>query len=121
RRPTNTRRARARPSWWRASWRTATRRSLPPASTGTASCGWAASCCWPNAWRCATARSPTRSWRCRCERTELAMNDRVALSLGDPNGVGPEIVLKALAELSPAERERLVVYGPGDVLHTTAQ
>jgi 1,2-dihydroxy-3,5-cyclohexadiene-1,4-dicarboxylate dehydrogenase len=49
------------------------------------------------------------------------MNPRVALSLGDPNGVGPEIVIKALAELAPEERERLVVYGPDEVLRTTAQ
>ena len=49
------------------------------------------------------------------------MSPRVALSLGDPNGVGPEIVIKALAELAPEERERLVVYGPDEVLRTTAQ
>ncbi len=48
------------------------------------------------------------------------MNARVALSLGDPNGVGPEIALKALAELAPEARERLVVYGPGEVLRATA-
>jgi len=46
---------------------------------------------------------------------------RVAVSLGDPNGVGPEIVLKALAGLSPAERARLVVYGPGQVLQAVAR
>lgn len=48
-------------------------------------------------------------------------SSRVALSLGDPNGVGPEIALKALAELAPEARERLVLYGPGEVLRATAQ
>lgn len=45
---------------------------------------------------------------------------RLALALGDPNGIGPEIVLKALAALAPAERERIHVFGPGEVLERTA-
>jgi 1,2-dihydroxy-3,5-cyclohexadiene-1,4-dicarboxylate dehydrogenase len=45
----------------------------------------------------------------------------VAVSVGDPNGIGPEIVLKALAALSAAERERTVVFGPGRVLQTVAE
>jgi 4-hydroxythreonine-4-phosphate dehydrogenase/1,2-dihydroxy-3,5-cyclohexadiene-1,4-dicarboxylate dehydrogenase len=45
---------------------------------------------------------------------------RLALALGDPNGIGPEIALKALATLSPADRDHLVVYGPGAVLARTA-
>lgn len=31
---------------------------------------------------------------------------RIALSLGDPNGIGPEIVLKALAELASEPQDR---------------
>lgn len=45
---------------------------------------------------------------------------RVALATGDPNGIGPEIALKALAALSPGERERITVYGPGAVLQRAA-
>ena len=36
---------------------------------------------------------------------------RIALSLGDPNGIGPEIVLKALAELAGEPRIRVTVFG----------
>ena len=36
---------------------------------------------------------------------------RIALSLGDPNGIGPEIVLKALAELAGEPRLRVTVFG----------
>ena len=47
---------------------------------------------------------------------------RIALSVGDPNGIGPEIVLKALAELEPDfERLRVAVFGPPDVLERTAR
>lgn len=46
---------------------------------------------------------------------------RIALSLGDPNGIGPEIALKALAALDPALRSRIVVFGPGDVLKAVAR
>lgn len=42
------------------------------------------------------------------------------MSLGDPNGIGPEIALKALAALGEDERARLTVYGPLAVLERTA-
>lgn len=45
---------------------------------------------------------------------------RIGVSLGDPNGVGPEIVLKALAELAPSDRARTVIFGPKDVLRAVA-
>ncbi len=45
---------------------------------------------------------------------------RLALALGDPNGIGPEIALKALATLSPHDRQFITVYGPGQVLERTA-
>ncbi|MBW0169651.1 MAG: 4-hydroxythreonine-4-phosphate dehydrogenase PdxA [Hydrogenophaga sp.] len=45
---------------------------------------------------------------------------RLAIALGDPNGIGPEIALKALAALPQAERERFSVFGPGEVLRRTA-
>ena len=45
---------------------------------------------------------------------------RIALAAGDPNGIGPEIALKALATLDPAQRERITVFGPGAVLQRTA-
>ena len=47
---------------------------------------------------------------------------RIALSLGDPNGIGPEIALKALAELErDAERLHVTVFGPPDVLERSAR
>ena len=45
---------------------------------------------------------------------------RLALAAGDPNGIGPEIALKALAALGAGERDRITVFGPGAVLQRAA-
>lgn len=45
---------------------------------------------------------------------------RLALAVGDPNGIGPEIALKALAALPAAARGRITLYGPAAVLERTA-
>jgi 4-hydroxythreonine-4-phosphate dehydrogenase/1,2-dihydroxy-3,5-cyclohexadiene-1,4-dicarboxylate dehydrogenase len=45
---------------------------------------------------------------------------RVALSIGDPNGIGPEIVLKALAALEGDASLRVTVFGPPAVLERAA-
>ncbi len=46
---------------------------------------------------------------------------RIALSVGDPNGIGPEIVLKALAALRGEDRLQITVFGPAEVLRRTAK
>jgi 4-hydroxythreonine-4-phosphate dehydrogenase/1,2-dihydroxy-3,5-cyclohexadiene-1,4-dicarboxylate dehydrogenase len=46
---------------------------------------------------------------------------KIALSVGDPNGIGPEIVLKALAALRGEDRLQTTVFGPADVLRRTAK
>ncbi len=45
---------------------------------------------------------------------------RIALSVGDPNGIGPEIVCRALHALQQEPRVRLAVYGPPEVLERAA-
>jgi 1,2-dihydroxy-3,5-cyclohexadiene-1,4-dicarboxylate dehydrogenase len=45
---------------------------------------------------------------------------RLALAVGDPNGIGPEIALKALAALPAHERARITLFGPRSVLERTA-
>jgi 4-hydroxythreonine-4-phosphate dehydrogenase/1,2-dihydroxy-3,5-cyclohexadiene-1,4-dicarboxylate dehydrogenase len=45
---------------------------------------------------------------------------RIALSIGDPNGIGPEIVLKALAELRGDARLRVTVFGAPAALERAA-
>ncbi len=45
---------------------------------------------------------------------------RLALTLGDPNGIGPEIVLQAL-QAAPQWRSHVTVFGPPDVLAAAAQ
>ncbi|MES2183665.1 MAG: 4-hydroxythreonine-4-phosphate dehydrogenase PdxA [Pseudomonadota bacterium] len=45
---------------------------------------------------------------------------RLALAVGDPNGIGPEIALKALAALPAADRGRITLYGPRSVVDRTA-
>lgn len=49
------------------------------------------------------------------------MHRRIALSVGDPNGIGPEIVLQALGALSEDARSRVAVFGPPQVLERAAQ
>ncbi|MDB6454563.1 4-hydroxythreonine-4-phosphate dehydrogenase PdxA [Falsirhodobacter sp. 20TX0035] len=39
------------------------------------------------------------------------MSDTIGITMGDPAGVGPEISVKALAEMSPADRARTQIYG----------
>ncbi len=46
---------------------------------------------------------------------------RIALSVGDPNGIGPEIVLKALDALRGEKRLQVTVFGPAEVLRRTAK
>jgi len=45
---------------------------------------------------------------------------RLALTAGDPNGIGPEIALKALAALPREDRGHIVLYGPANVFERTA-
>lgn len=49
-----------------------------------------------------------------------ALPCKLALAAGDPNGIGPEIVLKTLAALPEADRARLTLYGPASVFERTA-
>ncbi|OUL99763.1 4-hydroxythreonine-4-phosphate dehydrogenase [Variovorax sp. JS1663] len=48
------------------------------------------------------------------------MARRLALAVGDPNGIGPEIALKALAALPAASRERFALFGPRAVIERNA-
>ncbi|RRH85549.1 4-hydroxythreonine-4-phosphate dehydrogenase [Variovorax beijingensis] len=49
-----------------------------------------------------------------------APSRQLALAAGDPNGIGPEIALKALAALPEADRACLTLYGPASVFERTA-
>lgn len=49
---------------------------------------------------------------------QLGSSRRLALALGDPNGIGPEIALKALAERDDIDRPTL--FGPANVIEQTA-
>jgi 1,2-dihydroxy-3,5-cyclohexadiene-1,4-dicarboxylate dehydrogenase len=59
-----------------------------------------------------------------CHETQygaLAVICRIALTVGDPNGIGPEIALKALEALVGEDRLRITLFGPRDVLRRTAK
>lgn len=45
---------------------------------------------------------------------------RIAVTLGDPNGIGPEIVMKAVQALQGEDRVQLTVFGPPQVLERAA-
>jgi 1,2-dihydroxy-3,5-cyclohexadiene-1,4-dicarboxylate dehydrogenase len=46
---------------------------------------------------------------------------RIAIAAGDPNGIGPEIVLRAVAAIAHDERVEVAVFGPADVLAVAAR
>jgi 4-hydroxythreonine-4-phosphate dehydrogenase len=50
----------------------------------------------------------------------MGRTNRIGVTLGDPSGIGPEIVAQALADASPALRRRLVVYCDRAVLERGA-
>ena len=50
----------------------------------------------------------------------MKMHRRIALALGDPHGIGPEIALKALAQLPEQERSKITLFGPSMVLEEAA-
>jgi 1,2-dihydroxy-3,5-cyclohexadiene-1,4-dicarboxylate dehydrogenase len=52
--------------------------------------------------------------------TAPAAPRRIALSVGDPHGIGPEIVLKALSALAGDSGVRVAVFGPPAVLEQAA-
>ena len=45
---------------------------------------------------------------------------KIGLSLGDPNGIGPEIALKALTQLPVSALQSITVFGSELVWHKTA-
>ena len=44
------------------------------------------------------------------------MRDAIGITMGDPAGVGPEISVKALADMGPEDRARTRVYGNRETL-----
>lgn len=48
--------------------------------------------------------------------TTLSGTRRIGLTLGDPSGIGPEIVAAAIGRATDAVRRRLIVYGDGPIL-----
>jgi 4-phospho-D-threonate 3-dehydrogenase / 4-phospho-D-erythronate 3-dehydrogenase len=50
----------------------------------------------------------------------MAATDLIAITMGDPSGVGAEVIVKTLAALSPDERARLLVVGDRGTLERAA-
>lgn len=49
------------------------------------------------------------------------MKNLIGITMGDPKGIGPEIIAKAWRLLSPAERAQFVLYGDHAVLSSAAE
>lgn len=47
--------------------------------------------------------------------------DRIAITLGDPAGIGPEVTLKTLVRLRAAERRRILLTGPASLYTALAR
>src|SRR3974390_1191354 len=59
----------------------------------------------------ASSRAYTKNDTKLTESTAVAGGPLIGITMGDPAGVGPEIICRALAELPPAQRARIIVYG----------
>ena len=51
----------------------------------------------------------------------MSSSARLAISIGDPHGIGPEIALKAIAAMPPSEHYRFELFGPDSVLRRRAE
>lgn len=51
----------------------------------------------------------------------MSGGNRIGITLGDPAGVGPEVICKALAATPARERESIVVIGSGETLSRAAK
>ena len=54
-------------------------------------------------------------------KTESIPQSRLAVTLGDPAGIGPEVVLKALADPAAVAQAEITVFGDRTSLHRTYQ
>jgi 4-hydroxy-L-threonine phosphate dehydrogenase PdxA len=45
------------------------------------------------------------------------LSDTIGITMGDPAGVGPEIAVRALAEMNPADQARTRISGPRNRHH----
>ena len=52
---------------------------------------------------------------------KIVSGKTLALTMGDPAGIGPEIIVKSILKLDPEERLRLLVVGDQERLNMTAQ
>src|SRR5476651_1612921 len=68
----------------------------------------------PSASWSATARASTRSWR-------FPSDMKIAIAIGDPNGIGPEIAVKAAQRFAGHSTVKLVLVGDGYVIQDAAQ
>src|SRR6185503_11392352 len=62
----------------------------------------------------ATAPVSTRSWRSRSDPV------RIAITLGDPNGIGPEVAIKAAQHFARHPTIKPLLVGDGFVIEETA-
>src|SRR5471032_1956064 len=89
--------------------------SSRPAVTATRSSPMSrASCASSSASPCATAAASTRWSRCPSDRM------RIAITLGDPNGIGPEVAIKAAQHFARHSTIKPLLVGDGFVIEETA-
>src|ERR1700738_209026 len=86
-----------------------------PAATATRSRPTAAAhCASPSASWCATAAASTPSSPSPSDRM------RIAITLGDPNGIGPEVAIKAAQHFANHPTIKPLLVGDGFVIEDTA-
>jgi 4-phospho-D-threonate 3-dehydrogenase / 4-phospho-D-erythronate 3-dehydrogenase len=68
---------------------------------------------------CQTTRNRESEYKAReiSDVTEASKHPPIVITMGDPSGVGPEVTVKALAALAPAERDRFAIVGDRAVLN----
>ncbi len=99
------------------------RLSASPRNFPTSTSPRAPSTAWPRQpWRCSVcsrtipARSPNRTQRTSTTHSIDSMKPILAITMGDPAGIGPEIVVRALSHKETYEKCRPIVTGDAAVM-----
>ena len=52
---------------------------------------------------------------------DVTYRPTIAISMGDPAGIGPEVIVKALSDAALRHRARYIIYGMNELLHYAAE
>lgn len=51
----------------------------------------------------------------------MSIKSKIGITMGDPSGIGPEVIIKAFRDSTPEQRERIMVIGDKNILNRAAR